>query len=105
MPSYNNSKISHSRCPISLQHVTRKALSQYHKGHPLRLSHGYQIPNSKWSRDGSGKPARSQGVLLSTMKLKTFDNIYMDDFDMRDEVSTRPAPSEELEPVQLDDHP
>ena len=33
------------------------------------------------------------------------DNIYMDELDMRDEVITRPAPSEELKPVQLDDKP
>ena len=37
------------------------------------------------------------------MKQKMVDNIYMDELDMRDEVSTRPAPSEELEPVQLED--
>ena len=29
----------------------------------------------------------------------------MDEFDMRDELDTRPTPSEKLEPVQLDDHP
>ena len=29
----------------------------------------------------------------------------MKQFDMRDEVSTRPVPSEELEPIQLDDQP
>ena len=29
----------------------------------------------------------------------------MDELDIRDEVSTRPAPSEELEPVQLSDQP
>ena len=29
----------------------------------------------------------------------------MDELDMRDEVSTRPAPSEELESVQLGDQP
>ena len=40
---------------------------------------------------------------LASMKQKTVDNIYMDELDMRDEVSTRPVPSEELEPVQLDD--
>ena len=33
----------------------------------------------------------------------TIDNIYMDELDMRDEVTTRPTPSEELEHVQLDD--
>ena len=37
------------------------------------------------------------------MKQKTVDNIYVDELDMRDKVSTRPAPSEELEPVQLGD--
>ena len=39
----------------------------------------------------------------ASMKQKTIDNIYMDELDMQDEVSTRPTPSEELEPVQLDD--
>ena len=37
------------------------------------------------------------------MKEKTVDNIYMDELNMQDEVSTRLTPSEGLEPVQLDD--
>ena len=37
----------------------------------------------------------------ASMKQNTVDNIYMDKLDMRDEVSTRPMHSEELEPVQL----
>ena len=41
----------------------------------------------------------------ASIKQKMIDNIYMDELDMRDEVSTRPEPSEELEPIQLDDHP
>ena len=41
----------------------------------------------------------------ASMKQKMVDNIYMDELDMRDEVSTRPAPLEELEPIQLDDQP
>ena len=41
---------------------------------------------------------------LASMKQKVVDNIYMDELDMRDEVNTRPEPSEELEPIQLDDH-
>ena len=39
------------------------------------------------------------------MKQKAVDNIYVDELDMRDEVNTRLEPSEELEPVQLDDNP
>ena len=41
----------------------------------------------------------------ASMKQNTVDNSYPDELDMRDEVTTRPAPSEELEPVQLVDQP
>ena len=41
----------------------------------------------------------------ASMKQKTIDNIYLDELDMRDKVLTRPEPSEELEPVLLDDNP
>ena len=40
-----------------------------------------------------------------SMKQKVVDNIYLDELDMRDEVLTRPEPSEELEPVSFDDDP
>ena len=41
----------------------------------------------------------------TSMKQNMVGNIYMDELDMRDEVTTRLAPSEELEPVQLGDQP
>ena len=40
-----------------------------------------------------------------SMKQNTVENIYMDELDMRDELTTRSVPSEELEPVQLSDQP
>ena len=48
---------------------------------------------------------RGQGVLLGINEAKAVDSIYVDDLDMRDEVNTRHEPSEELEPIQLDDRP
>ena len=39
----------------------------------------------------------------ASVKQKAVDNVYLDELDMRDEVLTRPEPSEELEPVSLDD--
>ena len=39
---------------------------------------------------------------LVSMKQKAVDNIHIDELDMRDELDTRPTPSEELEPVKLD---
>ena len=41
----------------------------------------------------------------ASMKKKVIGNIYVDELDMRDEVNTRPELSEEMEPIQLDDHP
>ena len=41
----------------------------------------------------------------ASMKQKAVGNIYMDELDVRDEVSIRPTPSEELEPIKLDDQP
>ena len=41
----------------------------------------------------------------ASMKQKTVDNVSIGELDMRDEVLTRPEPSEELEPVTLDDDP
>ena len=40
----------------------------------------------------------------ASIKQKAVDIIYLDELDMRDEVLTRPEPSEELEPVSLDDN-
>ena len=37
------------------------------------------------------------------MKQKAVDSIHVDELNMRDELDTQPTPSEELEPVQLDD--
>ena len=39
------------------------------------------------------------------MNRNMVNNIYTNELDMRDEVTTRLAPSKELEPVQLDDKP
>ena len=41
----------------------------------------------------------------ASMKQRAVDNVNVDELDMRDEVLTRPEPSEELELVSLDDIP
>ena len=41
----------------------------------------------------------------ASIKQKAVDNVNVDELDMRDEVLTRPEPSEELERVSLDDDP
>ena len=45
----------------------------------------------------------ARGCYSASMKQKTVDNISLDELETRDEVFTRPEPSEELEPIQLDD--
>ena len=104
MPGHNNSKISHSRCPISLQHITWQALSQYHKGHPPAYHMVIKFPTVNGVGMVRGNQCIAMECYLASMKQKKVDNIYIDELDMRDKVSTRPAPSEGLDPVQLDDH-
>ena len=41
----------------------------------------------------------------ASMKQRAVDNVNVNELDMCDEVLTRPEPSEELEPVSLDDDP
>ena len=61
------------------------------------------------TKNGVGKARGDQRIArecyLASMKQKAVDNIHADEIDMRDELDIRPAPSEELEPVQLDYQP
>ena len=58
---------------------------------------------------GVGAVRGDQGVArecyTTSMKQKTVDNVNVGELDIRDEVLTRLEPSEELEPVSLDDDP
>ena len=69
----------------------------------------YHIINNFPTTSGVGMVQGDQRVArecyLASMKQKTVDNIYLDELDMRDEVNTRLEPSEELDPVPLDDDP
>ena len=42
---------------------------------------------------------------IASMNQRAVDNVNVDELDMRDEVLIRPEPSEELEPISLDDDP
>ena len=59
--------------------------------------------------NGVGKVRGNQRVArecyTASMKQQAVDNVNVGELDMRDEVLTRPEPSEELEPITLDDDP
>ena len=61
------------------------------------------------TENGVGKARGDQRIArecyLASMKQKEVDSIHTDKLDMRDELDTRPTPSEELEQIQLDDQP
>ena len=52
---------------------------------------------------GDQKVARE--CYTTSMKQKAIYNVNVDELDIRDDVLTRPEPSEELEPISLDDDP
>ena len=47
----------------------------------------------------------AQECYLASMKQKAVESVHVDELNIRDELDTRPTPSEELEPIQLDDQP
>ena len=67
----------------------------------------YHMVNKFPTTDGVGMVRGNHRIArecyVASMKQNTVGNIYMDELDMRDEVTTRPAPLEELESVQLGD--
>ena len=64
-----------------------------------------KFPNANGVGMVRGNQRIAKECYSASMKQNMVDNIYMDEIDMRDEVSTRPAPSKELEPIQLGDQP
>ena len=64
-----------------------------------------KFPTESGVRMVRGDQRVARECYLASVKQKAVDNVYMDELDMRVEVLTRPKPSEELEPVSLDDDP
>ena len=64
-----------------------------------------KFPTTNGVRMVRGNQRIARECYSASIKQKMVYNINMDELDMRDEVSTRPSPLEELEPVQLGDQP
>ena len=64
-----------------------------------------KFPNANGVGMVRGNQSIARECYSTFIKKNTVDNIYTDELNMRDEVTTLPAPSEELEPVQLGDQP
>ena len=75
----------------------RAILSSYHMVIKFPMENGVGMVR------GNQRVARE--CYLASMKHKAVDNIHVYELNMKDELDTRPTPSEELEPVQLGDQP
>ena len=105
MPGYNNYKISHSRYPTAYNMLLGRPSLNTIRAIPSAYHMVIKFPTENGVGMVWGNQSVTRECYSASMKQKTVDNIYMDELNMRDEVSTQPAPSEELEPVWLDDQP
>ena len=64
-----------------------------------------KFPTESGVRMVRGDQRVARECYSASVKQKAVDNVNIDELDMRDEVLTRPEPSEELELVSLDDDP
>ena len=105
MPCYNNGEISHSNAPSAYNmllgrpslNVIRVVPSAYHMVIKCPTANGVGMVR--------GNQHIAKECYSASMKQNMVDNIYMDELDMQDEVTTQPVPSEELDHVQLGDRP
>ena len=99
MPGYNNGEIPHSRRPVGLQHVTGRPSLNAIRVVPSAYHMVIKFPTANGVGMVRGNQRIAKECYSASMQQNTVDKIYMDELDMRDEVTTRPAPLEELEPV------
>ena len=96
-------KIPHCAGPIGIQHVTKQTSLNAIRA----ISSTYHMVIKFPIENGVGKARGDQRIArecyLESMKQKAVDSVHADELDMRDDLDTRPTPSEEIEPVQLDD--
>ena len=105
MPGNNHNKISHNRCSSAYNVLLGRPSLNAIKAIPSAYHMVIKFPTTNEIRMVQGDQRVARECYSASMKQKAVDNIYVDELDMRDEVSTRPEPSEEMEAIPLDDHP
>ena len=105
MPGNNDSKISHIDAPSAYNVLLGRPFLNAIKVIPSAYHMVIKFPTTNGVGMVRGDQRVARECYSASMKQKAVDNIYVDELDMRDEVSTRLEPSKELEPIPLDDHP
>ena len=105
MPGYNNGGFLIVEAPSAYNMLLGRPSLNAIRVVPSAYHMLIKFPTANGVGMVRGNQRIARECYLASMKQNMVDNIYMNEFDMRDEVTTRPAPSEELEPVQLGDQP
>ena len=105
MPGNDNSEIPRLDAPSAYNMLLGRPSLNVVKAIPSAYHMMIKFPSISGVGMVRGDQHVARECYSASIKQKTVDNIYLDELDMRDEVHTRPKPSEELEPVLLDDDP
>ena len=105
MPGHNDDKFLIVEAPLAYNmllgrpslNAIRVIPSAYH------MVIKFPINNGVGKARGDQRIARE--CYLASMKQRAVYSVHADELNIRDEMDTRPTPSEEMEPVQLDDQP
>ena len=105
MAGHNDDKIPHSGGPIGIHVLLGRPFLKTIRVIPSAYHMVVKFPMENGVRMVRGNQRVARECYLASMKQKAVDIIHMDELDMRDKLDTQPTPSEELEPMQLDDQP
>ena len=99
MPGHNNGEIPHSSAPSAYNMLLGRPFLNAIRAVPSAYHMVIKFPTEKGVGMVRGNQRVARECYSTSMKRNTVNNIYTDELDIRNEVTTRPAPSEELEPV------
>ena len=103
MPGHNDDKVPHRGGPIGIQHVMGRPSLYAIRAIPSAYHMVVKFPTENGVGKARGDQRIARECYLTLMKQKVVDSVHADELNMRDKLDTRPTPSEEMEPVQLDD--
>ena len=105
MSGHNDGEIPHSGCSSAYKILLGRPSLNAIRAIPSAYHMVIKFPTANGVRMVRGDQRIARECYSASMKQKAVGSIYMDELDMRDEMSTRPTPSKELEPIQLDEQP
>ena len=105
MPGHNDEKFLIVEAPSAYNMLLGMSSLNAIRAIPSAYHMVVKFPTMNVVRNARGNQRIARECYLASMKQKAVDSVHANELNMREKLDTRPTPSKEMEPVQLDDQP